>query len=197
MCFTPVNYVVSERLEMLKKIIKNLKKKFKSLFYPDKYFYSVLDIDFKKIYDMGIRGLIFDIDNTIVPYNTYETPDTILNLFKELAAQGFLICFLSNNKKKRVEYFSKLFNIRGFHTALKPTVFGLWRAVKHLNLSHEKLAIIGDQIFTDVICGRSQNILTILVDPIVERDGWINKFKRKLEKKILAKKNISIDNKDR
>ena len=175
---------------MIKKI-KELVNKLKNLFYPDEYFYSVSDIDYKKIYAMGIRGLVFDIDNTIVPYNTYEIPDSVLALFEDLIAQGFLICFLSNSKKKRVEYFTQLFNVRGFHTALKPTPFGLWRAIKHLDLPHEKLAIIGDQIFTDVICGRMQNIYTVLVEPIVERDGRISKFKRVLEKKILNKRDIN------
>ncbi len=161
-----------------------MKNKF---FYPDDYYPSIMDIDYMKIYKKGIRGLVFDIDNTIVPYNTYEIPDSVLDLFKNLTRKGFAICFLSNNKKKRVSHFIKLFNIHGFHTALKPTPFGILRAIKYLRLPKNKIAIIGDQIFTDVICGRLQKIYTVLVDPIVERTDFINKFKRSLELNILNK----------
>ena len=158
-----------------------MKNKF---FYPDDYYPSIMDIDYMKIYKKGIRGLVFDIDNTIVPYNTYEIPDSVLDLFKNLTRKGFAICFLSNNKKKRASHFTKLFNI---HTALKPTPFGILRAIKYLRLPKNKIAIIGDQIFTDVICGRLQKIYTVLVDPIVERTDFINKFKRSLELSILNK----------
>lgn len=157
-------------------------------FYPDDYVDSILNINYERLYELGIRGLIFDIDNTIVPYNTFEIPDSILNLFENLITKKFMICFLSNNKKKRVMHFCQLFNIHGFHTALKPTPFGFFKAVKYLNLPKSELAIIGDQIFTDVICGRLQNIYTVLVDPIVERTDFINKFKRNLERIILSKK---------
>lgn len=158
------------------------------IFYPDDYFPSIMDIDYSKIYKKGIRGLIFDIDNTIVPYNTYEIPDSVLDLFKNLTREGFAVCFLSNNKKKRVSHFEQLFNIHAFHTALKPTPFGIWRVIKYLNLPRNKLAIIGDQIFTDIICGRTQKIYTILVAPLVERTDFINKFKRSLELNILNNK---------
>lgn len=161
---------------------------FSKIFYPDEYVKSIMEIDYDKIYKKGIRGLLFDIDNTIVPYNTFEIPDSVLDLFEDLANKGFTVCFLSNNKKKRVSHFSHMFNIHAFHTALKPTPIGLIRAIKYLNKPKNKLAVIGDQIFTDVICGRMQNIYTILVEPIVERTDFFNKFKRSIELNILNTK---------
>jgi len=157
-------------------------------FYPDNYFRSIKDIDYDKIYLNGIRGLIFDIDNTIVAYDSFEIKKEVLDLFKALANKGFSICFLSNNKKKRVAYFCDKFNIRGFHTALKPTPFGLIKAIKYLGLPKNKIAIIGDQIFTDVICGRLHNIYSILVEPIAPENNFINKIKRRFELAILNKK---------
>lgn len=154
-------------------------------FYPDDYVKSIRDIDYGKIYASGIRGLIFDIDNTVVAYNSFEVSNDILDLFKNLADMGFGICFLSNSLKKRVTCFCDRFGVRGFHMALKPTPFRLMQAIKYLGLPRSKLAIIGDQVFTDVICGRTQNIYTILVSPIEPEKSFIKKIKRRLEKAIL------------
>jgi len=161
---------------------------YKKFFYPDLHVACVFDLDYDKIYKSGIHGLIFDIDNTIVAHDKLEISDMIHDLFKNLIAKGFIICFLSNNKKKRVSYFGEILKIQAFHRALKPSPFGMLRAVKSLGLPKNKLAIIGDQIFTDVLCGRVQKIYTVLVDPIGEKKGLINKLKRNLERMILNHK---------
>jgi HAD superfamily phosphatase (TIGR01668 family) len=172
--------------------VKKFKSSFlKKYFCPDQFVHSVIDVDYQKLYKLNIKGLIFDIDNTIVEYNAFEIPDLIFDLFKELTSRGFEICFLSNNKKKRVSYFGELFNIKAFHTALKPTPFGLNHAIKSLDLSKDKLAIIGDQVFTDILCGKMQKIYTILVEPILERKDIFNKLKRKLELSIIKSFDIN------
>jgi HAD superfamily phosphatase (TIGR01668 family) len=154
-------------------------------FYPDEFIDSIANINYDALYDKDIRGLIFDIDNTIVAYNVFEVSDIIVDLFGALIKKGFTICLLSNNKRHRVSYFGELLNIKAFHTALKPTQFGLRRAIKSLSLPKNQLAIIGDQIFTDVLCGKIQKIYTVLVEPIAMQNSFVDKLKRKLELSIL------------
>lgn len=159
----------------------------KRVFWPDIYCESVMDIDFKKIYKSGFRGLIFDIDNTIVGYDNFEIKKEIFDLFIELEGIGFKICLVSNSFKKRVVYFENVFNIKSFNTALKPLPFGIMKGIKYLGVPKNKIVMIGDQIFTDVICARLNSIFVVLVEPIKERIEFVNRFKRKLELKILNK----------
>ena len=84
-------------------------------------------------------------------------------------------------------YFENVFNIKSFNTALKPLPFGIMKGIKYLGVPKNKIVMIGDQIFTDVICARLNNIFVVLVEPIKERIEFVNKFKRKLELKILNK----------
>ena len=73
--------------------------------FPTEYYDSTYSIDFQKYYDMGYRGLIFDIDNTLVPHNAMHD-DRSRKLFKELREIGFKVCFVSNNKEPRVKKFN-------------------------------------------------------------------------------------------
>lgn len=155
------------------------------LFLPKQYVNAISDIDYEKLRAEGYEGLIFDIDNTIVPYNTYYVQDSIVELFKTLSEKKFTVCFLSNNNKKRVTHFSELFNIKGIHMALKPSPWGFIKAVRLLKIPHDKLVIIGDQVLTDVLCGNLQGIHTILVNPMLERSDFINRIKRWFELKLL------------
>lgn len=159
----------------------------KRIFWPDIYCKSVWDIDFKKIYKNGFRGLIFDIDNTIVGYDNFEIKKEIFDLFIELEEMGFKVCLVSNSFKRRVAYFENVLNIKSFNTALKPLPFGIMKGIKYLGVPKNEIVMIGDQIFTDVICARLNNIFIILVEPIKERIEFFDRFKRKLELKILNK----------
>ena len=159
----------------------------KKIFWPNMYCKSVTDIDFKKIYKAGFRGLIFDIDNTVVAYDDFDIKEEIFDLFIELEKIGFKLCFVSNSFKNRVVYFENRLSIKSFSTALKPLPFGIMRGIKYLGLPKNKIVMVGDQVFTDVIGARLNNIFIILVAPIKERIEFVDRFKRKLELKILHK----------
>lgn len=155
------------------------------MLFPDEYVDSVKDIDFKKLKRKKIEGLIFDIDNTLVPHDIAEPPQSILNLFKTLKEMGFKICLLSNNNAKRVTIFNKDLNLHNIPKAKKPLKFGITKAMALLRTNNNNTAIIGDQIFTDVWGGNRKGIHTILVKPIETRDEFTVHLKRGIERKVI------------
>jgi HAD superfamily phosphatase (TIGR01668 family) len=158
---------------------------FKKIFKPDYIELDIFKINYEKLKSNGMRGLIFDIDNTIVAYDNFLINEKTYELFKNLLERNFMVCFLSNNKKDRVLKFSKELKIHAFYRAFKPLPFGLKKAIKYFKLNKKQIVLIGDQIFTDVLCGKIYGIKTILVNPIKLIVTRTEKFKRFLEKKIL------------
>ncbi|MBQ9827150.1 MAG: YqeG family HAD IIIA-type phosphatase, partial [Lachnospiraceae bacterium] len=131
-------------------------------FYPYEYKDSVFDIDFQALYDKGYRGLIFDIDNTLVPHGANST-DKVDELFEKLNAMGFRSLMLSNNSEKRIQRFLKNIDALYIHEAGKPDPRACYRAVKMLGMPKNKVVVIGDQVFTDMLCANRAGLACILV----------------------------------
>ena len=146
-------------------------------FYPDDYIRSIYEIDTDDLLKRGIKVLIFDIDNTLVPYDVAEAPKEIIKFFKELQEKGFKICLFSNNTKERVVRFNMGLKLIAIHKANKPLTGKFKRAIKLLETDKNTTAIIGDQIFTDVYGGNRAGLRTILVEPVSDKDEWITKIK--------------------
>lgn len=146
------------------------------VFYPYECADSVFTIDYDKLYAMGIRGLIFDIDNTLVLHGSDSTP-AIDDLFREVQAKGFKTLLLSNNEEKRINRFMQ--NIRTYyiHDAGKPRPAGYLRALEVMELEKDQVVVIGDQVFTDVLGANLAGMPSILV-----------KFLRWPEEKALGKR---------
>lgn len=149
---------------------------------------SIYDIDYAKLKQRGIKALLFDIDNTIEEYATQVPSEKLMNLFAKLTEEGFKIGLISNAKFLRVSKFVRGFP-KGFpelHCAAeagKPfrKAFRLF-SVK-MDLKRTEMAMIGDQIFTDIWGGNRARCFTILVKPInLAIEPRFVKFKRKLEK---------------
>ena len=150
--------------------------------YPKEYHPSVFSINYDELYDMGMRNIIFDIDNTLVTYNILAPTEEVISLFAGVKERGFSICILSNNSEKRVGDFSLPLDVKFVHKAGKPGTKGALRALEFLKASPSNTAIIGDQIFTDVWCGNQLGIYTILVEPVSRtQDELITKVKRGAE----------------
>lgn len=132
------------------------------IFYPYETVESVFTIDYDKLYAMGIRGLIFDIDNTLVHHGDDSTP-AIDDLFREIQAKGFKTLLLSNNEEKRINRF--ILNIRTYyiHDADKPKPAAYWRALEVMELEKDQVVVIGDQVFTDVLGANLAGMPSILV----------------------------------
>ncbi|TCK98374.1 hypothetical protein EDC19_0794 [Natranaerovirga hydrolytica] len=153
--------------------------------FPDAHVDTIYDVNYKKMYEEGIRGILFDIDNTLVPYDVAHPNEKIIRLFEELKEMGFKICLVSNNNKDRVIKFNESLKLIAIHKALKPFTKNLRKAMKLLETTNQETVIVGDQIFTDVLGGNRLNIKTVLVVPIQDKEEWITKVKRRTEKRII------------
>ncbi|NLP46586.1 MAG: YqeG family HAD IIIA-type phosphatase [Epulopiscium sp.] len=154
-------------------------------FFPDLYVSSIYEIPYHQLKDTKIKGLIFDIDNTLVPFDVTVGDAKLVDHFQFLTDIGFQICLVSNNSKERVRVFNKNLGVHAIYKAKKPLAKSFKKAMKMMNTIPSQTAIIGDQVFTDVWGGNRIGITTILVQPVVNRDEWITRIKRGLEQKVI------------
>lgn len=154
-------------------------------FYPDLYISSTYKIDFKKIYDSGYRGIIFDIDNTLVTHGA-PADDRSIALIEHLKEIGFGILLLSNNKEPRVKTFNDAVKVKYIFKAGKPAKKGYLHAMEMLGTDKDTTLFVGDQLFTDVWGARNAGIFSILVQPIDKKEEIQIVLKRYLEKIVLA-----------
>lgn len=170
------------------------------IFYPKSYFNSILEIDSNFFLKNNIKAILLDIDNTIL-----DTEDNMVegleDWVKNIQNQGIKFCIVSNtNKKKKAERMSKILDIPYVYFAKKPLKFGFKKAKKILQEeNNQNIAVIGDQVLTDVLGANRCKMYSILVAPLKSSDIWVTKFNRLLEKQILKKyfrkNNIEIKNK--
>lgn len=154
-------------------------------FYPDLYIKSAYQIDFQKYYASGYRGIIFDIDNTLVPHGA-PADERSIELILGLKHMGYAILLLSNNKEPRVQMFNQAVNVRYIFKAGKPGKKGYMRAMEMMGTDRENTLFVGDQLFTDVWGARNAGIFSILVQPIDKKEEIQIVLKRYLEKIVLA-----------
>ena len=155
--------------------------------YPDAYFKRVEDIDIEFLNKHKIKALLLDVDNTLVDH-TKKMTESVKKWAKELKGQGVKLYILSNtNDKEKIQSIVKKIDIPYQLFAMKPLKRGFKKAQKELGEKSENIAIVGDQIFTDIIGGKRCNIYTILVEPIQEKDFWYTAWKRPIENKIKNK----------
>lgn len=149
-------------------------------FYPDEYLDSTYVIPFEKLHSEGYRGLIFDIDNTLVPHGA-PADERAIALFDRLKALGFSCCLLSNNQRPRVEMFNKDVQVHFIENAHKPSRKNYLRAMEIMGTDQKNTIFIGDQLFTDVWGAKRAGIRTILVKPIHPKEEIQIVLKRRLE----------------
>ena len=153
-------------------------------FYPDVYISSTYQIDFQKYYDSGYRGIIFDIDNTLVPHGAPADTRSI-RLIESLKKMGFQILLLSNNKEPRVKMFNDAVHVHYIFKAGKPGRAGYRKAMEQMGTNEKNTLFVGDQLFTDVWGARNTGIFSILVQPIDKKEEIQIVLKRYLEKIVL------------
>lgn len=153
-------------------------------FYPNNYVDSTYSIDFKKYYDLGYRGIIFDIDNTLVEHGKPATKRAV-ELFEELRRIGFNTCLISNNKEPRVKPFADLVKSNYIYDAHKPSTKNYRKAMELMGTTLGNSMFVGDQLFTDVYGANRAGMYTILVKPIDKKEEIQIVLKRKLERIVL------------
>ena len=152
---------------------------------PDLYYDSVHIIPYEELWKKNIRGLIFDLDNTLAPYDRKDPPARTVALLRRLERMGFKICLVTNNTKGRLQTFNKNLGLDGISGAVKPLTRGINAAMAKMKTKNTQTAIIGDQLLSDIWGGKNAKILTILVKPITEKDFFLVKIKRKIERRLL------------
>ena len=135
-------------------------------FIPDMYQKSIYHIDYDKLMDDGIKCLLFDLDNTCVPYKDKEPNKKLLDLFETLKDMGFKIIIFSNATKKRIAPFKKELNVDAMARAGKPSKKGFLKILRLFKYELSDMAIIGDQLYKDILGGNRVGIKTILVNPM-------------------------------
>jgi len=154
--------------------------------FPDHYYDSVFEIPYKELKQNNIQALIFDIDNTLAPYNIRRPPEKTSNLLNRLQKMGFKVCLLTNNGKRRLTHFNEFLKLPAYHRGLKPMSGKARKAMRIMGVTPEATALIGDQVLTDIWCGKRLKVKTILVKPISQKDVLSVRMKRGLEKSILS-----------
>lgn len=156
--------------------------------YPNIYLKKVEDITIQTLIRNKIKLLILDVDNTLIDY--YQNlSENIVNWTKEMKGQGIKLYILSNtNNKEKVEKVAEKLNVPYKNFAMKPLKRGFRYIQKETNIKTENIAVVGDQIFTDVLGGNRSKMFTILVEPInSKKDYWYTAWKRPIENKIKNK----------
>jgi len=154
---------------------------------PKAYVNSVYNIDLKKLKKIKkIKGIIVDLDNTLVAWGEKEVSQKVIDWVKEAKKLGLKICIVSNTNSKRVAEFAKIFNIPYHSKYFKPFSIAFNNGLKILDTKKSETVVIGDQIFTDMWGGNKLKLLTILVVPIVKKDSIGTFLHRNLEKIIIS-----------
>jgi len=154
----------------------------RNLLGPDERYGKITDINLGELWEKGIRGLILDLDNTIVPWGEDTPKEEVIEFVERAKEKGYKLALISNAQPHRVEKCGKILGISGIGYAKKPLPFSLKKAQKNLlRLPPSQVAIIGDQIFTDILGGNLLGFYTVLVEPITKRDFIGTKLFRLLE----------------
>ncbi|MDO5146435.1 MAG: YqeG family HAD IIIA-type phosphatase [Eubacteriales bacterium] len=152
--------------------------------YPDTCAVSAYEINYEKMYREGYRGILFDIDNTLVPHGA-PADERAVALFHRLKQIGFETCLISNNKEPRVKSFGDEVGARYIYKAGKPLPGGYEEGMKKMGTDRWSTFFVGDQIFTDIAGAKRAGLYTILVKPIHPKEEIQIVLKRYLEKIVL------------
>lgn len=158
-------------------MMKNLK--------PDLICKGVQYIDYKELNKNNIKGILLDIDNTLIDY-TKKLSKEIINWVEAAKKEGFKVCILSNsNKMEKILPIAEKLDLQYITFAKKPAKSGFLRAAKLLELEIPQIAMVGDQVFTDVLGANRVGMFSIYVEPINKKEYWYTKWKRPIESLIL------------
>lgn len=161
------------------------------MFGPDRFVSRLADVPHEELERMGFAGLILDLDNTLVGFRQSEICEEHLAWVERAHERGFKMVMVSNNFTDRVTSVAAQLRIECIPNALKPLPFGMLRALKLLGMPRSKVAVVGDQLFTDVLSGKLCGLYTILTEPIEAKDFPLTRVFRFFERLMLPERNAS------
>lgn len=154
------------------------------IFYPDECADSAYEVNYDALYKQGYRGLLFDIDNTLVEHGA-DADNRTINFMTELKRTGFKICLISNNREERVKRFNKEIQVDYIYKANKPSAKNYIKAMKRMKTRPSNTVFIGDQLFTDIYGAKRVGMKSFFVKPIGPEKEIQIVFKRYLERIVL------------
>ncbi len=155
------------------------------LLFPKKHLNSIFELDPQELKELGIKGIIADMDNTLVPWNDRTVQPRLSRWLADLKEKGFRVCIVSNNTADKGGELARQLDIPAFWYAIKPRRRAFRKALREMNLAAKEVAVIGDQIFTDVLGGNRMGLYTILVTPISDKEFIWTRLMRRLERLVL------------
>ena len=154
---------------------------------PNIKLHGITDITVELLNKHNIKALLLDVDNTMSTHHGTVLTEGLMEWIDKMKQSGIMLMVLSNSKRKRIEPFAARIGLPFISLGCKPLPTGYLRGVKKLGKKRKNVAIVGDQIFTDVLGGNTVGVKTILLTPIKLEDGWSFKIRRKLENKLYKK----------
>ncbi|GEN84661.1 hypothetical protein SLU01_29730 [Sporosarcina luteola] len=156
-------------------------------FLPDEYVKDIFQISPDKLKEKGIKGIITDLDNTLVEWDRPEATPEIAEWMRMMNEAGLQVTILSNNNQIRVQSFCDPLGTPFICEARKPLAKNFKKALDTMGLKKEEVVMVGDQLMTDILGGNRFGLRTILVVPVANSDGFVTKFNRMIERRIMAK----------
>lgn len=154
---------------------------------PNECVHSVTDIDVDRLWRKGIRALILDLDNTLLGWESDDIPAKAREWVEGAKARGMRLCIASNGTKSRVQALARELDVPAISKAIKPRKRPFRRALKILDVPPHETAVIGDQIFTDVLGGNRMSLYTILINPVSKKELRTTKLVRRVENRVLTR----------
>lgn len=154
---------------------------------PDLYVKSIYYIDLEDLLRRGIKAIITDLDNTLVAWDDPLPDQRLIGWLKGVQAKGFSVYIVSNNSRDRVQKFARAFGVPAISKAVKPRRGAFRAACREMGVKPQETAIIGDQVFTDVLGGNRLGVYTILVVPVSAKEFVGTKVMRMFERFVLRK----------
>ncbi len=158
------------------------------ILYPKMYVSSVHEIKPGRLQELGLKAILLDLDNTIIRRDAFHFSPAVSSWLSELRSLGIKMCIVSNNSPGRVGSIAGLMDLPAVDRALKPLGMSFHRAMKLIGTSPGETALVGDQIFTDILGGNLTGLYTILVVPMKGKEFWGTRLiNRPLERFVLAR----------
>ncbi len=163
--------------------MNELWERIKKLFRPRQVVQRLEQIDFKRLKADGIRALILDIDDTLIPREVKDVSPLVFEWVQSRKEEGFRLCLTSNSRHPlRVKYFGETLGLPAMHFSLKPLPFAFWRSLEILKARPEEAVMIGDQLFMDILGANLLGIYSIYIDHGKEETSPPRVWMRRLER---------------
>lgn len=177
---------MNDFLDKIEKWTKDFTLWLKELFKPGQIVENIYEIDFDKLRSQGINALILDIDDTLIPRGVNDISPQVFEWVTTRKEQGFKLCLTSNSRHPlRVKYIGETLDLPAMHLSFKPLPFAFWKSLEILKTKPKETAMIGDQLFMDIVGANLVKINSIYVKHLTAETFLPRVWMRKAENWLL------------